>query len=281
MDSKTDDKSDFLGQLAHLEQQVSVLSSELQARSETIELLERSLNEKRLRISELEAALRIAQQSMLDMAWDNIRHCPQQIWAGIGRNLTGPQFARLREFLELIRSSWVSARQFTETYIISPGRHLAEVIMRNIEAMRDDSASYYQNILNVIVSMYRMGLKQINVFFAQSIEEAQTMIDQKVLWPVRNAYEDVHETLRTMPSEAGFILQNNIVRPLRQYAGGLSIKYSKVHIEVQSLVADVRRMLQPWLSRWYNIVTGKIKSFNDAHSFGTSDPDQSMTGTYA
>lgn len=280
MDKNTsDDNSDLLGQLAQLEQKVSKLSSELQARSETIELLERSLNEKRLHILELEAALRVAQQSMLDLAWDNVQRYQQQIWAGISHQLTDPKFAQLRNLMESIRSFLMLIRQFTEIGIIKPGRYFVHIVMENIDAIRGDPTSYYQNTLNVIVSKCHMRLKQINAFFAQFIEEVQAIIDQKVLWPIKNAYEDINEILKEVPSEAGFLLQNKIVRPVWQHAGGLTIKFSKVHIEVQRLIANVRRSVQPMLSRWYNIIIGKIKSFKDTHSSGSSD--RGMAGTYA
>lgn len=275
----TGDKSELLGQLGHLERQVSALSSELQARSETIEILERSLNEKRLHISELEMALRVAQQSMLDMAWDNVQHYQQQLWSGISRQLTGPKFAELRQLLELIRSFPERTSHYVDIRIIKPGNHFVQVAVKNIDMMTGDSASYYQNTLNAIVSKYHMGKKQLNEFFVRFIEEAQNFIDQKVVWPIKNGYEDMSETLKEMPSEARLFFQDKIFRQAGQYAGGLSVQYSRVQIEAQGLIANVRRAMQPVLSHWYNIIAGKIKSLIDSQGGGSSGA--SMAGTYA
>ncbi|MGR9114708.1 MAG: hypothetical protein ACU85E_03005 [Gammaproteobacteria bacterium] len=280
MDKHTaDDKGDLWGQLAHLEHQVSVLSSELQSRSETIELLERTLNEKQLHISELEAALKVAQQSMLDLAWDNVQHYLQQMRAGIGHNLADPKWAQLRDLLELIRSFPASIIRFTEVRIIQQGRYFVKVAIDHVAAIRSDSASYYRNTLNVIVAKYRMGLEQIMAFFARFFDEVQNTIDQKILWPIKNVYEDINEALKDAPSEFRLLFRDKVVKPASQTLGMLSVKYSKLQIEVHSLLARLGHSVQPFLNHWYKIVTDKIKSFKDSHGFGASD--QGMTGTYA
>lgn len=276
---KTDDKRDLLGQLTKLEQQVSALSSEIRAKSETIEILERSLNEKQLHISELEAALRVAQQSMLDLAWDNVQHYQQQIRAGISRSLTDPKFAQFTKLLELIRSFPTLSRQFIEIRIVNPGRHFVPVASKNIDAVKGDSTWYYQNTLKIIISKYRLSLERIKALFALFIEETQNFVDQKVLWPIRNACDDVNEILHEAPAEARFLLKEKVVKPLWQYFWSLSVRFSKVQIEVQSLTSNIRRSLQPLLSRWYDIVTGKIKDFKDSQGFGSHD--RGMSGNFA
>ncbi|MGR9044791.1 MAG: hypothetical protein ACU83N_05805 [Gammaproteobacteria bacterium] len=276
---KSDEKGELWGQLAHLEQQVSLLTSELQARAETIELLERSLSEKQRHISELEASLRVAHQSMLDLAWDNIQHYQQKLWAGVSRNLTDSKLAQLRNLLELIRSFPELTRHYAEVRIIEPSRHFVKVAINTVEAVRGDSTAYYQHAINTLVSKYRMGVKQLIEFFARFIEEAQHLFDQRVCWPIKNVWEDINETMKELPSEAGYLLQQKIVRPVWQYVGRLSVKFSKLQIEFMALVAKLRQVVQPLLSDWHRIVTGKIKSFKDTHSFGSHD--QGMTGSYA
>ena len=275
----TEEKGDLWGQLAHLEQQVSLLTSELQARSETIELLERSLNEKQRHISELEAALRVAQQSMLDLAWDNVQHYQQQLWAGVSRNLTESKLAQLRQLLELIRSFPALLRHYIEIRIIEPGRHFVRIAVTTIGAVRGDSAAYYQNTLNTLVLKYNLGIKQLTEFFARFIEEAQHLLDHRVCWPIKNAWEDLNEFRKELPSEAGFLLREKIIRPAWQYVGRLSVNFSKAQIEIQGLIDNFLRLAQPLWSRWYKRVSGKIKSFKDSHSFGPHD--RGMTGSYA
>ncbi|PKM13518.1 MAG: hypothetical protein CVV13_00965 [Gammaproteobacteria bacterium HGW-Gammaproteobacteria-3] len=279
MDHNTEGKSELFEQLAELEQKVSTLSSELITRSETIALLERSLSEKQSHISELEAALRVAQQSMLNLAWDSVQHYRQQIKVGISRSLTEPKFVQLMKLLELIRSFPAQSQHFAEIRIIEPGRRLGRITLNTITAIKSDSVGYWQNTRDGLMSKCRMSLQQLNAFFARFIEEAQTVIDTQVLWPAKNAYEDIHGFLHEAPAEAKFLLLNKIVTPAWHFLWALSAQYHKIQVQIQSLIAQLKDSAQPSLSRCYDHVNSKIKHFKDTHSFGA--PNHPMSGTYA
>ena len=61
----TANTSDLLTKLARLEDQVSVLSAELALKDESINTLSQTLSGRQTQISELEAALVIAQQTLI------------------------------------------------------------------------------------------------------------------------------------------------------------------------------------------------------------------------
>ncbi|CCE22566.1 hypothetical protein [Methylotuvimicrobium alcaliphilum] len=264
--------SELLGQLAHLEQQVSILTQALQTKSETVESLEKSLSESQSRLAELEAALNIAQHSLLSLIWMKIAEYRRLLQGGTLGASTVAKLAQIKDLIEVARSLPVTAKDYFAMNILETGT-------RKLNDAKVDVLNYYQNILNTLASRHRDMLGQFNGNYRHLTDEILHMLDQKVLWPIKNARDDFKEVWQAAPGEIKFFWRGKIVSPIQQRTGSTFIEIHKLQMEAQVLLSRFARYLKQLFNDMQTLITDKINGVKEKSTEGSIGRD--MTGSYA
>lgn len=265
--------SDLLGQLAHLEQQVSTLTHALETKCGTIESLEKSLSEKQSRVAELEAALHIAQHSLLSLIWLKISEYRRLLTNG---NINGSALTKLtqiKNLLEITRALPVTAKQYFAMNILETG----EKKLRNAKA---DVFDHYQTVTHALATRHRELLDRFSGNYRHLLDEILHALDQKILWPIKNIRDDIKELWQESPEEIKFFWQGKIVRPAQQWANSARVEIHKLQLDAQAVLARWARYLKKLLSDMQTMIADKINAAKEKGNF-ESDIRQDMTGTYA
>lgn len=274
-----DDNKDLMGQLANLEEKVSELTAELQSRSLTIELLEKSLDEKQRHVAELESALKVAQESLLSIVWDRIKAYQSQCLAGIEHEWLQQKIHELRQIIAFVENLPASTRHFVETRMIKPGGEIIDASQKQILSVKGQITSYYQKAIDFIISRYRALVEQLNSDSHLMFSEVQYTFDQKIFWPAKNAYDDLSEWLKSAPAEGRSFMEGSVFRPVLNYTDALAIRCHSIQVEVRTILMRSTHQLRAWLREVLNQITRKLETFIDSRSFGSGSDN--VSGTYA
>ncbi len=264
------EQSELFGQLAHLEQQVSTLTIALQNKTATVDSLKKSLSESQTRLAELEAALNIAQHSLLSLIWMKIAEYRRLLQGGMLGASTVTKLAQIKDLLEVVRSLPVAAKDYFAMNILETGT-------QKLRGAKADALNYYQNILNALAIRHSEMLGQFNGNYRHLTDEILHTLDQKVLWPLKNVGDDIKELWQAAPGELKFFWNGKVVKPLQQRAGSAFVEIHKLQVEAQFLLAQLARYLKKLFKDMQSLMTDKI---NAAKGRGSLE-GENMTGSYA
>lgn len=264
---------DLLGQLAHLEQQVSTLTQTLQSNTQTIESLEKSLSERQSRVAELEAALHIAQHSLLSLIWLKISEYRRLLLSGEINESALSKLTQIKSLLETARSLPVTAKHYFAMNILETGS-------QKLRDAKIDAFHHYQNLLNTLAIRHSELLGQFNGNYRHLLDEILHTLDQKILWPIKNVRDDIKEFWQEAPEEIKFFWHGKIVRPAQQLTGSAMVEVHKLQLDIQAVLTRFARYLKKLFHDIETLIADKISAVKEKGHFET-DNRQDMTGTYA
>lgn len=264
----TADYGDLIGQLTHLEQQVSSLTQSLQTKTASIEQLEKSLSDKQQRIAELEAALHIAQHSLLSLIWLKIAEYRRSLASGVDHDRLFNQLTRIDELIETARSLPVSVKNYVSMNILDTGK-------ARLEQTKIDIFDYYRRTVESLTAHYRKTLAHLE---GGLLDEAHHAFDRKIVWPVKNVRDDLSDLWQAAPDEIKFFWQEKIAYPAQRLGNTVARELRKLQIDAQATVTKITRYLKNLFNDLQNKLLQKIDQTLGGGPIGQDGP---MTGTYA
>lgn len=264
---------ELLGQLAQLEQQVSILTQALQSKTETVESLEHSLAESQTRLAELEAALNIAQHSLLSLIWMKIAEYRRLLQSGSLGESTVVKLKEIKNLLEVAKSLPVTAKNYFAMNIL-------ETASRKLRDTKDDTFNYYQKILSALAIRHGEMLDQFSGNYRHLTDEILHALDQKVLWPIKNARDDLTEIWHAAPGEIKFFWRGKIVNAIHLRAGSAFAEIHKLQVEAQALLTRFARYLKKLFNEMQALISDKLNGANEK-SHSETGMDRDMAGSYA
>lgn len=123
-------------------------------------------------------------------------------------------------------------------------------------------------------------LDQFSGNYRHLLDETLHTLDQKILWPLKNARDEIRELRQESPEEIKFFWQGKIVRPLHRLAQSALVEAYKLRLDAQAVVPRWSRYMKKLFNDVRAMITDKIYVAKDK---GPSDSGigQDMTGAYA
>lgn len=251
-------QSELLAKLARLEEQVTALTLELEAKKRLTHTLEESNSEDRKKIADLEAALIIAQKSMLSRTTEIIRTYQQEIKSSFHN------FA-LKSGVDQVQSLVDSVTQLT--------KQSKELFDRNFNLLKSGlqtvSEQMYQwpslgkeyvdtVLLKKIKLQINELIQQINRFSMNLTRFTET----KLIMPVSFIYKDSLSSIQALPEKIKYSLGNYFSDPKA---------YSNFSVAAKDKVVTTLQEMFEMISKGIKKLNQSIRTYVDEHSSRTID----------
>jgi DNA gyrase/topoisomerase IV subunit A len=258
--SDSENASELTVKLARLEEQISSLTLELESKKRQMSSLEKGSSEDRKKIADLEAALIIAQQSMLDRTLDIIRSYQQQIILDIDEKGLRPTLDYIQELVKTTESFTKQTKELVNKNL-SLLTTTFKTTSDNMYQWPSQSREFLDTIvINKIKIQISELIQQINQYSVALSRFSET----KLLRPASFFYNDTIDAAKAIPEKCRSLFQKKL--------SGFQIDFSKdISGTTKDLVVSSLQELLTMITNSIKKLNSNIKNYIEEHSSRTID----------
>ena len=272
----TANTSDLLTKLARLEDQVSVLSAELAFKDESINTLNQSLSSRQTQISELEAALVIAQQTLIIKTKERIENLKQRIQSQMYDKALTPALEQIQQQVETLKKFIHDSKDFMNKKI-----HLLNSnIHSTSEMLQQWPAKTREHLEKNVVEKQKAYINELVAKLNEYLQITLNLAEQKVIIPASSLYADTLATAKNVPGQFKDIYQNKLYYPAVSLVEEIYDYFKDLFLIVKNLIIAVAYKLVDMVKMWLEQLKALVQNITSRYSHGgTRIP--SVTESYA
>ena len=202
--------NDLSVKLNQLEDKVIKLTAQIKENKQTITELKLTIAQRDIQISELEAKLGYAQQSLIEKAAQKIQECRTQIKSGLDERLVNPTVSQIQQQLK-------TAQAFvdeTKTLILAKKAQLdSNILIAKDKVLQSpgQAKSYIEkSLVSPAQMLFTKALDNVN----QQIKATHETVADKVLYPGKVMLDDMFDTVQALPGKTIAFLETQVIEPL-------------------------------------------------------------------
>ncbi len=209
--------SELLTRLNRLEDQVSMLSSQLESSKITISQLNQSLSDRDLQISELEQRLTTAHNSLQKTTINKIYQCREQIKKGIDATIVNPVLTQIQKYIDMTEGLIAEARDF----INKKRAFLHENLNATTNLMSQSPDQAIRYFEKTVVEPAHTLIKNILVAVDSNNKAGKVWLEQELVGPGKVLIDRIVFTVRELPLDTRIIIQTRVIDPALALVGHL------------------------------------------------------------
>lgn len=247
--------SELLTKLTRMEDQVSMLSLQLELNKETISVLKQSLSERDTYINELELKLATAQHLLQKSAIDKIYECRDQIKQGIDQKLVNPALTQIQKYIEIIQSLVDETRDFIRRKKLLLNENF-QATSNLVQQCPDHAIRYFERRVFDPASAMIEELTQLIVSNYKVFRES---LDRHLVHPGQTVVERMIFIARELPSNGKVIWQTRVIDPALAYLGELPELARQLWARVMSWINKIITQIRQGVEQCADFLAEQVK----------------------